>query len=120
MHSKSVIMTVALAALLAAGCASAPSAQKRVGRDGVYVTVAMAHNGPMRVSTTITGGKIVEVRILEHGETPSIAEVAIERIPRQIIETQSTAVDTVSGATVVSDAILQAVNAALEQSRKAD
>jgi len=120
MNIRNAIISAVLAALLAAGCASVPSAERRAGRDGVYVTVALGHNGPIRVSTTISGGKIVEVKILEHGETPNIAEVAFERIPRQIVETQSTVVDTVSGATVVSDAIIQAVNAALEESKKAD
>ena len=51
--------------------------------------------------------------MVSHTETAGISDGAIEKIPAAIVEKQSTDVDTVSGATVTSKAIIEAVNAAL-------
>ena len=70
-------------------------------------------NGDVNVSVTIEGGKITEIKILDHQETPGIFEPAVEKIPAAIIENQSITVDAVTGATMTSDAIMKAVELAL-------
>lgn len=49
------------------------------------------------------------MQVVEHAETAGISDPAIERIPASIVENQSVAVDTVTGATNTSNAILDAV-----------
>lgn len=63
----------------------------------------------MKVSVTFTADAIEKVEIVEHAETGGISDPAIEAIPGAIVEYQSLGVDTVSGATLTSEAILNAV-----------
>ena len=51
----------------------------------------------------------------EHAETAGLSDTPIERIPAKIVEGQTLAVDTVSGATNTSNAILKAAEDALAQ-----
>jgi fumarate reductase flavoprotein subunit len=112
------IIGIILVGILVVGCAGAPVAKAPKYRNGSYVAVAMGHSGPVKVSTTIAGGRIVEVKVLELSESKNIAEVALERIPKAIIEKQSADVDTVSGATMISEAIIDAVKQALAEASK--
>lgn len=79
---------------------------------GTYVETVQGHNGEMKVEVVFTADKIDAVKILAHEESPQISDLAIERIPQEIVDGQTLAVDTVSGATVSSTAILTAVEQA--------
>ncbi|MGB4351126.1 MAG: FMN-binding protein [Tissierellaceae bacterium] len=68
----------------------------------------------VKVEVTVADGKISKVEVVEHNETEGFCEPAIEQIPGAIVEKNSTEVDTVSGATVTSNAIKKAVDNALE------
>lgn len=83
--------------------------------DGVYEAEGQGNNGPVKVAVTVEGDAIKSVEIVEHAETPGVCDLAIERIPAAIVEGQTLAVDTVSGATNSSNAILTAVEAALTE-----
>ena len=72
-------------------------------------------NGEVNVSVVIEDGVIKSVTVGEHQETPGICEPAIEKIPAAIVANQSIAVDAVTGATLTSDAIKNAVEKALTQ-----
>lgn len=85
-----------------------------VYEDGTYTGTAEAHNGPIEVEVTIENGAIVDVTILAHDETDVLADPALEEIPAAIVENNSTDVDTISGVTVTSDAIIAAVDAILK------
>ena len=78
-----------------------------------YDVVGTGKNGDVHVSVTIEAGKIVSVVVGEHQETPGICEPAIEKVPSAIVANQSISVDGVSGATMTSDAIKEAVGKAL-------
>ena len=80
---------------------------------GVYSAEANGNNGPVTVSVTVTDDEITAVEVTAHSETPGICDVAMERLPKAIVDGQTLAVDTVSGATNSSNAILQAAEAAL-------
>ena len=58
---------------------------------------------------------VLSVEVVEHNETPSISDPAIEQMPERIVEKQSTNVDIVSQATNTSNAILTAVDDALSK-----
>lgn len=83
--------------------------------DGTYTAASKGNNGDVNVTVVIADGVIAEVNVGEHGETESIATPAIERIPNEIVTYQSVAVDTVSGATNTSNAILNAVKDCITQ-----
>ena len=53
--------------------------------------------------------------MVSHNETPGISDPAIEQLPAAIVEANSTDVDSVSGASVTSKAIKEAVQEALSQ-----
>ena len=57
---------------------------------------------------------IVSVTVTSQNETPGIGSVAVDEIPGAIVERQGLDVDAVAGATVTSEAIIEAVSAALE------
>ncbi|MCL2399072.1 MAG: flavocytochrome c [Defluviitaleaceae bacterium] len=81
--------------------------------DGVFVGVGQGYAGEIWVSVTVENGNIVSITLDEHNETIMIYNAAEEGVVNAIINTQSTNVDTVSGATVTSYAIIEAVEDAL-------
>ncbi len=81
--------------------------------DGVYEGAASGMGGDVHVTVTVEGGRITAVEVGEHNETAGLSDPAIEKIPAAIVEAQSTEVEAVSGATITSEAIKAAVNAAL-------
>ena len=80
---------------------------------GEYTVTAQGNNGPVEVKVTFDEGSILAVEVLSHSETPGICDPAIERIPAAIVAGQTLALDTVSGATFTSRAILTAVEEAV-------
>lgn len=87
-----------------------------VAEDGAFTGGAKGMGGELTVSVTLSEGKITQVEVISHSETPGISDPAIERIPAAIVEAQSAQVDVVSGATVTSEAIMAAVQQALDAS----
>ena len=81
--------------------------------DGSYAASANGMNGAVEVSVTVEGGRISAVEVTGHSETPGIGTEAVEKIPAAIIEAQSPQVDAVAGATITSNAIIEAVKKAL-------
>ena len=70
---------------------------------------------PVVAKVTIENDKITAIEILEHSETPGISDPAFAQIPDLIIQTQTPNVDSVSGATLTSNGIIEAVKDALDQ-----
>jgi len=86
-------------------------------KDGTYEGEGKGFGGTIRVSVTVSGGKITRVEVLAHSETPGISDKAIEQIPAAIVSAQSADVDAVSGATFTSNGIKDAVVDALSRAR---
>lgn len=81
--------------------------------DGSYEGVGQGLNGEIKVSVTVGSGRIAAVEVLSHSETQGITDAAFSRLPDQIVENQSVALDAVAGATYASNGILEAVKNAL-------
>ena len=77
--------------------------------EGTYTATAQGNNGLVTVSVTFSADAITDVTVVEHSETAGLSDRPIAEIPAAIVENQSLAVDTVSGATNSSNAILTAV-----------
>lgn len=83
-------------------------------KDGVYYGSATGFAGPIKVKVVITDGKIASVEIVETSDGSSYIGKA-SSITGKIVASQSTNVDTVSGATYSSVGIINAVRNALAQ-----
>ena len=76
---------------------------------GTYSATVEGRNGPLTVEVTFTNDAIESVAVTEHTETAGISDSAIANIPARIVDAQSLGIDSVSGATITSDAIVKAV-----------
>ena len=103
---KQISLLMMLLLLTPAVTACRAGADERTGR-------AEGYGGPLTVSVTMQGEDIVRVRVTGHNETQGVGTRAIEALPAAIEEADSIQVDSVSGATVTSNAIKQAVSQAL-------
>lgn len=95
--------------------AASNSASQGSYKAGTYTGTGKGNNGPVEVEVTFSEDQITKVVIKNNSETPGIFEKAAERVPADIVDHQSLAVDTVSGATMASNAILEAVADAVQQ-----
>ena len=82
-------------------------------KDGVYNGSASGYGGEIRVKVTVSNGKISDIKVESHSETPEYYDRCSGIIPN-IISSQSTNVDGVSGATFTSNGIKAAVADALK------
>lgn len=128
---KKGILSLMLAVLMLFGVACAPAAapseavqtpaatpaavQSGAYKPGVYTASAKGNNGDVKVEVEVSDSAILSVKVVEHIETPGISDKAISDLPAAIVAAQGLGLDTVSGATVTSKAILEAVAACMEQ-----
>ena len=82
---------------------------------GTYTGTAAGRGGDITVEVTVTEDAITAIDVVEHQETPGISDYPLTELPAQIIEYQSLNVDSVTGATLTSYGVVQAVTNALEQ-----
>lgn len=99
-------------AIAAALIATTPAAN---AADGVYKAQALGQGGPVPVTVTIKNSAIASVEIGTNKETVGIGAAAAPKMAERIVENQSLAVDTISGATVTSRAVASAVRDCLKQ-----
>lgn len=96
------------------GCASSP----KTYNDGTYTGTGVGKKGDVVVSVTFKSDKITAIEITAQEETPDIANVVLEELPKKIIDAQSTeALDTYAGATYTYNALIDAVNQAIESAK---
>ncbi len=79
--------------------------------DGVYIGEYDVNFIYVKVEVDVSGGKIIDVRILEHRQERG---KAAEAVANEIVDEQRIDVDTVSGATNSSIVIKKAVEVALK------
>ena len=88
-------------------------------KDGEYKASSKGIGGDVPVTVTIKDGKIAKVEVGENSETEGIGSKAIEQLPDAIVKANGTeGVDAVSGASVTSKAIFDAVNDCMDQAKK--
>jgi fumarate reductase flavoprotein subunit len=83
--------------------------------SGKYIGKAMGHNGTIEVEVEFSEDAITAINILDNEETTTVAKTAFDQLPQKIIDEQSIGVDSISGATISSVAIKNAVLNAAEQ-----
>ncbi|MDR3597202.1 FMN-binding protein [Clostridium sp.] len=84
-------------------------------KDGTYTGSGKGFGGTTKVSVTIAGGKITDIKTISNQDTSEYYNRAFGTISKGIISAQTPNVDTVSGATYSSKGIISAVKDALSQ-----
>lgn len=83
-----------------------------IGGDvGVVVTFSETSSGDGKVNF----GDIVDIEVIHHNETEGIGDVAFAELKNRIVAAKGTEIDLVSGASITSRAIIEAVNDAKAQ-----
>ena len=85
------------------------------GGSKTYTATAKGFAGDVTVEVTVNGDKIEDVKATGENETDGIGSVALETLPKEIVEKQSVKIDVVATATMTSNAILEAATAALNE-----
>ncbi|MBC6719716.1 FMN-binding protein [Treponema sp. Marseille-Q4130] len=104
------VLALLLAVFTAAGCAG-----KNAVKDGDYAVSVTGHNGPIELTVSFSTKKISAVTVTKESETDVLSDPALVDLPKKIVEANSLAVDSVSGATVTSSAVKYAVRQAIAQ-----
>ena len=119
-NHPSKILFILLLFTLIIGCATAkivggPIPQNTL-KDGIYN--GKATEGPVKVvaEVEIQNQQITNIELIEHRTWKG--EAAEKIIPDRIIDEQSTKVDAVSGATISSRAIMNAVETAVQKAKE--
>ena len=115
--SKTLALLLSMTMLFSA-CGSAKTDNK--AGDSKEATVgettgegtAAGHNGDLKAVVTFDGDKIAKID-LTHEETEGLGDKAADKLVEEIVANNSINVDTVSGATVTSTAVIEAVKAAI-------
>ena len=121
---KRIVALTLCAALVVplAGCGAASGSTNTAAsavptsyKAGTFTGVGTGMDGDIKLDVTFSDSAITDIQIKEQNETVGICEWAYDTLLPQIVEYQSLAVDSVSGATVTSAGIKSAVADAVEQ-----
>jgi len=111
---KLICLFIALMMILTSA-ALAEEPAKDLFVPGTYTAEEQGIFVPVKVQITVSASRILAVRVYAKGETETLGGVAAEQLAKDILLAQTPNVDTVSGATVTSNAIIKAATKALEE-----
>lgn len=111
MRTSKVFMSLLLVLALLVGLV--PAVAETTLTDGTYSGTGKGMHSNIAVTVTVEGGAITSVTVDSQDETPGVSDPAFEQIPAAIVAAGNTDVDTVAGATLTSNGIIEAVNNAL-------
>lgn len=104
---SSIVLAVSLATVAFVGCGSKSTA---------YKATAEGFGGDVTVEVKVSkDGELEAVNVDASSETPDIGGAAADEIVKAIAESKSLSVDTVTGATVTSEAVIKAAGDALAE-----
>ncbi|AWB46522.1 FMN-binding protein [Paenibacillus sp. CAA11] len=114
--AKWTLAAVAAASIaLLAACGGSSGQYK----DGTYEGTGDGLKHKIKVSVEIKDEKINSIKVLEHKETESMIQAAVDNSIPEIIEKQGTqGIDVVSGASGSSKGVIDAVSDALSKAKK--
>lgn len=109
--TKKIGIALICLVLIVASCTTVK--QEGLFKAGSYTGSAEGMNGLVFVEVTVDKDSILNIAVTDHNETDGISDNAIKFIPQEIVREQNLDVDTVSGATYSSQAIIDATEKAL-------
>lgn len=105
----------AVASALAAARGEVQETAEIAFTPGTYEGTGAGYNGDVVLSVTFGENSIDDIQVVSSAETEHVGDVAYDIMFEEIEKFTSTGVDTVSGATFTSRAVLEAVNDAAVQ-----
>ncbi|WP_019908755.1 FAD-dependent oxidoreductase [Paenibacillus sp. HW567] len=91
------------------------NAQAITYKAGTYTGTAEGKNGDVQVEVTFSEHSIDNVKVVNFNETKGVSDASVKQIPAAIVTNQSLKIDAVSGASITSKAILEAVTDCVKQ-----
>lgn len=91
--------------------------KKPIYKEGVYEGIGEGHAGIIKIELVTDKYNIKDIKIVEDSEIPIIAEIVYKKIPKQVIKKNSGEVGVVTGATLTSKGLIQAINDALKKAK---
>lgn len=110
-----LLSVCALVFALGACSVSQEAPAESLYKAGTYTAAANGNNGEVEVSVTFSEDKIEAIEIISQKETEGLGNTAMDTLSKEIVEYQSLGVDTISGATNSSNALLEAVKDCVKQ-----
>ncbi len=108
---KKILVTLALAALLFAGCSS----KEKGPVDGTYSATGTGIHGEVSVEIVVEGGAIKSATVDVSGETVGYGADHQADFEEQIVKANGAEIDGVSGSTFTSNGIKEAYAKVLEE-----
>jgi len=123
---KRVLVLILVVLLAGFGVASAKKKEEKKPApiklsqiaDGTYFGKSKGILTGVKVEVAVKKGRITKIEILKARGWPTFKKKAIKEMPGRIIKAQSLNVDAVTGATISSKNIIQAVENALRKQEK--
>ena len=112
---KFLAVILAMSMIFALGISGiSASADAVFSKPGTYTASATGRNGDVTLKVTFSADKIESIDV-ESSETEAIGGAAMNTLVDEVIENQSIAIDAVAGATLSSDAFVEALKSCVEQ-----
>ena len=105
------------AIILFPGCLGSGSVRKAGYTPGIYEGTGRGYRGSIHVQVQLSAAGIEDIVITGHRESAYPGVAAMEELLEAVLETGSTDLDAVSGATLSSNGFLEAVEDALGQAQ---
>ena len=115
--TTAAVPTAVPTVVVGASATSSASSASTGYTDGTYTGTGSGRFGSITVSLTTLAGKITNVQITKVATTFPVSQIA--SLPAQVVQSQSSSVNAVTGATASSQAFKQAVQQALVQAAAA-
>lgn len=110
---KKYLSMLLIVLMVLSGCGANNTNAKFVA--GRYKGTSQGFGGELEVEVVVSEDSIKEVKVVSHTETEGIGTKAIDEIPKEIVKANSLDIDSISGATVTSKAIINASKDALKE-----
>ena len=116
MKKKNVLASLLLAgAMFLTACGGSASSTSAAGGVSGSFTGTTKGMGEVSVTLTLTDNVITDCTAKGDEETPGIGSVVIEQFPGEVVEGNTINLDSISGATITSNAFVEAAKAALTE-----
>ena len=116
MKKKNVLASLLLAgAMFLTACGGSASSTSAAGGVSGSFTGTAKGMGEVSVTLTLTDSVITDCTAKGDEETPGIGSVVIEQFPGEVVEGNTINLDSISGATITSNAFVEAAKAALTE-----
>lgn len=117
MNKKVISSVLAFAMAAALGGCSSSTESTATYKAGTYSASSPGHSSDVTVTAEFDDSSITTVTIDASGETESIGGAAVETLQQEILDAQSAEIDTVSGATETSNAVIRAMEDVISQAK---